>query len=34
MLDAKRCADVWADTALTCLELPLDDFADFRADSG
>ena len=26
----ERSADVWADTAVKCLELPLDAFADYR----
>jgi glutaminase len=30
MIDANRSADVWADSPVTCLELPLGDFADFR----
>jgi len=30
LLEENRSADVWADTAVQCLELPLDDFAGFR----
>jgi glutaminase len=30
MLEQQRSADVWADTAVTCLELPMDTFADYR----
>jgi glutaminase len=30
MLEQQRSADVWADTAVSCLELPLDTFADYR----
>jgi glutaminase len=30
MLEQERSADVWADTAVTCLELPMDTFADYR----
>jgi glutaminase len=30
MLEQRRSADVWADTAVKCLELPLDTFADYR----
>jgi glutaminase len=31
LLETARSADVWADTKVTCLELPLDAFAGFRA---
>jgi glutaminase len=30
LLEENRSADVWADTSVQCLELPLDDFAGFR----
>jgi glutaminase len=30
ILEPYRTADVWADTEVTCLELPLDAFADYR----
>ena len=30
ILEQARSADVWADTAVKCLELPLDAFADYR----
>jgi len=30
IIEVKRSADVWADTAVKCLELPLDAFADYR----
>jgi glutaminase len=30
ILENKRSADVWADTRVICLELPLDTFADYR----
>jgi glutaminase len=30
ILERHRSADVWADTAVKCLELPLDTFADYR----
>ena len=30
LLMGQRSADVWADTPATCLELPLDSFADYR----
>jgi glutaminase len=30
ILERQRSADVWADTAVKCLELPLDAFADYR----
>ena len=30
LLEGPRHADVWADTAVACLELPIDAFADFR----
>jgi glutaminase len=30
ILEHKRSADVWADTPVKCLELPLDAFADYR----
>ena len=30
IIEGQRSADVWADTAVTCLELPLDAFADYR----
>jgi glutaminase len=30
LLEENRSADVWADTSVQCLELPLDDFAAFR----
>jgi glutaminase len=30
IIENRRSADVWADTAVKCLELPLDSFADFR----
>ncbi len=30
LLEARRSADVWADTKVTCLELSLDAFASFR----
>jgi glutaminase len=30
ILENKRSADVWADTRVVCLELPLDTFADYR----
>ena len=30
MLDHRRSADVWADTPVNCLELPLDSFDDYR----
>jgi glutaminase len=30
ILEGRRSADVWADTVVSCLELPLDSFADYR----
>jgi glutaminase len=30
IIERKRSADVWADTPVKCLELPLDSFADYR----
>lgn len=30
IIEQKRSADVWADTPVKCLELPLDSFADYR----
>jgi glutaminase len=30
IIEDRRSADVWADTAVKCLELPLDAFADYR----
>nr|WP_276573425.1 MULTISPECIES: cyclic nucleotide-binding domain-containing protein [unclassified Bradyrhizobium] len=30
ILEHSRSADVFADTPVTCLELPLDSFADYR----
>ena len=30
ILESRRSADVWADTQVKCLELPLDAFADYR----
>jgi glutaminase len=30
MIEAERSADVWADTPVKCLELPLDAFTDYR----
>lgn len=30
IIEKHRSADVWADTPVTCLELPLDSFADYR----
>jgi glutaminase len=30
LLEENRSADVWADTSIQCLELPLDEFAAFR----
>jgi glutaminase len=30
IIEQRRSADVWADTAVKCLELPLDAFADYR----
>ncbi len=30
MIETERSADVWADTAVRCLELPLDAFSDYR----
>ena len=30
IIEHHRSADVWADTQVTCLELPLDSFADYR----
>ena len=30
IIEQHRSADVWADTAVNCLELPLDSFADYR----
>ncbi len=30
MIEAERSADVWADTPVRCLELPLDAFSDYR----
>ena len=30
IIERKRSADVWADSAVTCLELPLDGIADYR----
>ncbi len=30
ILDSHRSADVWADTPVKCLELPIDSFADYR----
>ena len=30
IIERKRSADVWADAAVTCLELPLDGIADYR----
>jgi glutaminase len=32
LLDEERTADVWADTDVTCLELPLDEFNRFRTE--
>jgi glutaminase len=32
LIEPTRSADVWADTAVTCLELSLASFAAFRAD--
>ena len=31
LIEGPRHADVWADTAVSCLELPLEDLARFRA---
>jgi len=33
LIEGPRHADVWADTAVTCLELPLEEFYRFRAKS-
>src|SRR5947207_10561315 len=30
IIETRRSADVWADTTVKCLELPLDAFADYR----
>ena len=30
IIETRRSADVWADTPVKCLELPLDSFADYR----
>jgi glutaminase len=30
IIEQQRSTDVWADTPVTCLELPLDSFADYR----
>ena len=30
LIEENRSADVWADTSVQCLELPLDEFAGFR----
>jgi glutaminase len=30
LLDERRTADVWADTDVTCLELPIEEFDRFR----
>ena len=30
IIEERRSADIWADTAVTCLELPLDGIADYR----
>ena len=30
IIEQHRSADVWADTPVKCLELPLDSFADYR----
>jgi glutaminase len=30
IIENRRSADVWADTPVQCLELPLDAFADYR----
>ena len=30
ILEKRRSADVWADTSVKCLELPVDSFADYR----
>ena len=30
IIEDRRSADVWADTPVKCLELPLDSFADYR----
>jgi len=30
IIEVKRSADVWADTPVKCLELPLNSFADYR----
>jgi glutaminase len=30
IIEHRRSADVWADTPVKCLELPLDSFADYR----
>jgi len=30
IIEHQRSADVWADTPVRCLELPLDSFADYR----
>jgi glutaminase len=32
LLDERRTADVWADTDVTCLEIPLEEFNRFRAE--
>ena len=30
ILEERRSADVWADTPVKCLELPVESFADYR----
>jgi glutaminase len=32
LLEARRSADVWADSELVCLEVPIADFHRFRED--
>ncbi|MGB6660713.1 MAG: cyclic nucleotide-binding domain-containing protein, partial [Xanthobacteraceae bacterium] len=32
LLDERRSADVWADTNVSCLELPIEEFDRFRRD--
>jgi len=32
LLDERRSADVWADTDVTCLELPIEEFDRFRRE--
>jgi glutaminase len=33
LLEDRRSADVWADTAVQCLELPIEEFNNFRVEN-